>query len=179
MDRLISWDCFLTNRMAAASAPHSRDSGPICTRVYPCVHSSDVCTLSAANTGHSCMQAEGKGGFNGTYRPVWGWNRGPPDARPGSVVFPLCGLRKLGKKSHFFMAHLREVFLPRAQMGDVPWGASRLLVIVPDHFRIPNYFNQSFSHMDSLRGSKSNLASPRSSRPPQVLIPSPFRSSAL
>lgn len=62
MDRLISWDCFLTNRMAAASAPHSRDSGPICTRVYPCVHSSDVCTLSAANTGHSCMQAEGKGG---------------------------------------------------------------------------------------------------------------------
>lgn len=93
-------------------------------------------------------------------------------------MFPLRGLRKLGKKIALFVAHLREVFLPGAQMGNVPWGASRLLVIVPDHFRIPNYFNLSFSHMDSLRGSKSNLASPRSSRPPQVLIPSPLGAAA-
>lgn len=60
---------------------------------------------------------------------------------------PLCGPRKLENRT--FVAHLREVFLPRTQMGDFPWGASRLLVIVPDHFHIPNCFNQSFSHMDS------------------------------
>lgn len=48
-----------------------------------------------------------------------------------------------------FVAHLREVFLPRTQMESFPQGTSRLLVIVPDHFHIPNYFNQSFSHMDS------------------------------
>lgn len=72
---------------------------------------------------------------------------GTLNARSGSVVFPLCGLRKLENRT--FVAHLREVFLPRAQMGNCPRGASRLLVIVPDHFHIPNYFNQSFSHMDS------------------------------
>lgn len=81
-----------------------------------------------------------RGAVHGTYRPVWGWNQ-------GSVVFPLCGLCKL--ENCTFVAHLREVLLPRAQMGSFPWGASRVLVIVPDHFHIPNYFNQSFSHMDS------------------------------
>lgn len=63
------------------------------------------------------------------------------------VVFPLCGLRKLENRT--FVVHLREVFHPRTQMGNFPQGASRLLVIVPDHFHIPNYFNQSFSHMNS------------------------------
>lgn len=80
----------------------------------------------------------------------------------GSVVFPLCGLRKLENRT-FFVAHPREVFLPRTQMGDFPWGAWRLLVIVPDHFHIPNYFNQAFSHMDSFLSlvSPPPLPSPR------------------
>lgn len=70
-----------------------------------------------------------------------------PNACSGSVVFLLCGPCQVENRT--FVAHLREVFLPRAQMGSFPRGASHLLVIVPDHFHIANYFNQSFSHMDS------------------------------
>lgn len=59
LDGLIHWDCFLANRMAAASAPRRRDNKPICTRMFLCLHSSYVSTLSVANTGHSCVQTEG------------------------------------------------------------------------------------------------------------------------
>lgn len=43
-----------------------------------------------------------------------------------------------------------EGLSPHAQMGNFPSGQFvHLLVIVPDHFHIPNFFNQSFIHMDS------------------------------
>lgn len=44
---------------------------------------------------------------------------------------------------------LREVFLPARRWEIFPGAPCALLVIVPHHFHIPNYFNQSFSHMDS------------------------------
>lgn len=59
LDRLLHWDCLLAKRMAAAAAPRRRYNKPICTRMFLCLHSSYVSTLSAANTDHSCVQTEG------------------------------------------------------------------------------------------------------------------------
>lgn len=73
-----------------------------------------------------------------------------PNARLGSVCF--CAVWPCVKLENRHCRGESEGGLPSSHTDggrDFPWGTVRLLVIVPDHFHIPNYFNQAFLHMDS------------------------------
>lgn len=80
-----------------------------------------------------------------------------PNARLGSCAFLRC-VAPCVKPENRHCRGESEGGLPSSRtdggggvggLGDFPWGTVRLLVIVPDHFHIPNYFNQAFLHMDS------------------------------
>lgn len=122
---------------AVATNPSAR----ACFRV--CTPHMSARSLLLTRATHAC-RPRGWGVVSATYRPVWGSNGGPLSARSGSrfvacVNWKIALLRRNRGRSSS-LAHRWEIF---------PGGAWRLLVIVPDHFHIPNYFNQSFSHMDS------------------------------
>lgn len=130
LDGLIHWDCFLANRMAAASAPHRRYNKPICTRMFLCLHSSYVSTLSVANTGHSCVQTEGH--FTPHIGLFWGGGGWGLNRCCVSALWPVST-----GKIVLFVARLREVFLPRAQMGSF---------FPPGHLTFAGYCSRPFPH---------------------------------